>query len=160
MDGLDQLARHDVVHAALGMHPDGITGLSSSLFSLAIRPAEPSRLHLTVAREALAAARSPLWKSSTRRIVDLPSELPCYLVAGTISVPGIEQPLFQAKVTTAHADGLHFLVLDLTSAALQYLDSYTEIIEAITHTISFSDPEPKPAPPGPPATSRILEVLQ
>ncbi|MFD9410033.1 hypothetical protein ACFWBN_23875 [Streptomyces sp. NPDC059989] len=160
MDGLEELAEHHVVYTALGMHPDEPGGVSTSLFSLTVRPCEPGNLRLNVARMALAIAQSALWNTSMRRLIDLTSTLPCYLIAGSISVPGTEQHLFQAKVATAHADGLHILVLDLTSAAIQHADAYTDIVEAITHTISFSDPDPSPpSPPSPPKTSRILEVL-
>ncbi|MFD9264388.1 hypothetical protein ACFWB1_26260 [Streptomyces goshikiensis] len=51
------------------------------------------------------------------------------------------------------------LVLDLTSAATHHADAYTEIIEAVTHTVSFSDPSSDPALPSEARTSRILEVL-
>lgn len=56
-----------------------------------------------------------------------------------------------------HADGRHLLILDLTSAAIEHADSYIDIIEAITHTVDFSDPDL--GPPSATRTSRILEVL-
>lgn len=157
MDGLEQLAGHDVVATAFGFHPEEPMGVATSLFSLTIRGVEQPNPRLTVARTALALARSPLWSSSIRRFVDLPSALPCCLVAGTISVPNVEQELFQARLATVHPDGLHLLVLDLTSASTHHGEAYTDILEAIAHTLCFSDPDPRP--PTAAETSRILEVL-
>ncbi|MFC9821321.1 hypothetical protein ACFWG6_31480 [Streptomyces erythrochromogenes] len=157
MDGLEELTGHRVVHTALGLHPDDPTGVCTSLFSLTIRAAERGDCNPILARTALAIAESSLWTKSTRRLINLPSALPCYLTAGTIALPITGQQLFQAKVVTGHTDGRHILVLDLTSAAVHQADGYTDIIEAITHTISFSDPDPEPAVT--PKASRILEVL-
>ncbi|MET9569767.1 hypothetical protein ABZY34_11620 [Streptomyces virginiae] len=157
MDGLAVLAGHHVVHTALGLHPDDPTGVCTSLFSLTIRATEEVDLNPSLARTALAIAKSPLWTSQVRRPVELPSALPCYLIAGTIALPGTGQQLFQARVATAHADGRHALVLDLTSAAIHQADGYTDIIEAIAHTLRFTDPDPSRA--STPGTSRILEVL-
>ncbi|MET9636395.1 hypothetical protein ABZY83_08225 [Streptomyces virginiae] len=157
MDGLAELAGHRVVHTALGLHPDEPTGVCTSLFSLTIRPTGEVDLNLSLARTALAIAKSSLWTSSLRRPVELPSALPCYLIAGTIALPGTGQQLFQARVATAHADGRHILVLDLTSAAVHQAEGYTDIIEAIAHTVRFTDPDPSPADT--PGTSRLLEVL-
>ncbi|GLV89035.1 hypothetical protein Slala04_04890 [Streptomyces lavendulae subsp. lavendulae] len=158
MDGLTQLDGHRVVHTALGLHPDDPTGVCTSLFSLTIRPTGEVDLNPILARTALAIAESSLWTSSLRRPVELPSALPCYLIAGTMALPGTGQQLFQARVATAHADGRHILVLDLTSAAIHHADGYTDIIEAIAHTVSFTDPAPSRADS--PGTSRVLEVLQ
>ncbi|MFJ1563823.1 hypothetical protein ACIOG8_06260 [Streptomyces erythrochromogenes] len=157
MDGLEELAGHRVVHTALGLHPDDPTGVCTSLFSLTIRTAEEGDFNARLARTALAIAESSLWTNSVRRLINLPSALPCYLTVGTIALPITGQQLVQAKVVTGHADGRHVLILDLTSAAVHQADAYTDIIEAITHTISFSDPDPGPA--APPKASRILEVL-
>ncbi|MFE9632608.1 hypothetical protein [Streptomyces sp. NPDC006463] len=158
MDGLEELSGHDIVHTSFGFHPEGPGGVATSLFSLTTRPAEQTNSRLTVARTALAIARSTLWTSSVRRFIDLASALPCCLVAGVISVPGVEQRLFQAKVATVHPDGFHLLILDLTSTSVQHADAYTDILEAVAHTIRFSDP----AVSAPTATgsSRILELLQ
>lgn len=157
MNHLDQLAEHHVVQTSIGLHPEGHVGLSTSLFALTVRPAADTNPRLTVARTSLAIARSPLWTSSTRRFIDLPSALPCSLVAGVISTPRSTQGLFQARVTMAHPAGRHVLVLDLTSASVEHAEAYTDIIEAIAHTVSFSDPDPRPD--GAPNTSRILELL-
>ncbi|MFJ3725882.1 hypothetical protein ACIPYQ_25410 [Streptomyces sp. NPDC090045] len=157
MDGLEELAGHSVVHTAIGLHPEEPNGLTTSLFSLTIRQVDQPNPRLAVARTALAIAGSPLWTSSVRRFVDLPSALPCCLVAGIISVPDVEQQLFQARVATVHPDGLHVLVIDLTSASTQHAGAYTDIIEAVAHTILFTDPEP--SAPKTTGTSRILEVL-
>ncbi|WP_405832878.1 hypothetical protein [Streptomyces sp. NBC_00105] len=157
IDGLEELAGHDVVHTALGLHPEEPAGLTTSLFSLTIRRVDQPNPRLTVARTALAIAGSPLWASSVRRFIDLRSALPCCLVAGIISVPDVEECLFQARVATVHPDGLHMLVLDLTSASTQHADAYTDILEAVAHTVVFTDPEP--SAPKATATSRILEVL-
>ncbi|MDX3533534.1 hypothetical protein PV721_03935 [Streptomyces sp. MB09-01] len=56
-----------------------------------------------------------------------------------------------------HPDGLHLLVLDLTSASTQHADAYTDILEAVAHTVLFTDPEP--STPTATKTSRVLEVL-
>ncbi|MER6314010.1 hypothetical protein ABT237_09605 [Streptomyces sp. NPDC001581] len=157
MDLLKGLAGHHVVHTALGMHPEEAGSVCTSLFSLAVRTAEHANVRVGVARTALVVAESHLWDHAVRRLVELPSALPCYLIAGTITLPGTDQHLFQARVITPHADGQHILVLDLTSAAIQHAGAYTAIIEAITHTVSFTDPNPSPADV--PRTSRILEVL-
>ncbi|WP_374776719.1 hypothetical protein OG756_32145 [Streptomyces sp. NBC_01310] len=157
MDALEVLAGHDVVHTAIGLHPEDPVGVTTSLFALTVRPVEQPNPRLAVARTALAIADAPLWTSSIRRFIDLPSALPCCLVAGIISVPDVEHHLFQARVATMHPDGRHLLILDLTSTSTQHAEAYTDILEAIAHTLLFSDPEPS----GPPAagTSRILEVL-
>ncbi|MET9687174.1 hypothetical protein ABZY81_01670 [Streptomyces sp. NPDC006514] len=157
MDSLEELAGHDVVHTALGFHPEEPVGATTSLFSLTIRRVEQPNPQLAVARTALAIARSTLWTSSVRRFIDLPSALPCCLVGGIISVPNIEHRLFQARVTTVHPDGLHLLVLDLTSACTEHAAAYTDILEAVAHTLQFTDPGP--SVPKAIGTSRILEVL-
>ncbi|KOU23009.1 hypothetical protein ADK49_08260 [Streptomyces sp. WM6349] len=157
MDSLEELVDHDVVHIAIGLHPEEPVGVATSLFALTVRPAGQPNPRLTVARTALAIARSPLWTSTIRQFIDLPSGLPCCLVAGTISVPALERGLFQARVATVHPDGLHLVLLDLTSAATQYAAAYTDIVEAVAHTLVFSNPEA--TGPTPTGTSRILEVL-
>ncbi|MFF3084491.1 hypothetical protein ACFVRB_05470 [Streptomyces nojiriensis] len=157
MDGLEELAGHDVVHTALGFHPEEPVGVTTSVFSLTIRRVGQPNPRLAVARTALAIARSALWTSSVRRFIDLPSALPCCLVAGIISVPNIERQLFQARVATLHPDGLHLLVLDLTSACTEHAEAYTDILEAVAHTLQFTDPDP--GVPKATGTSRILEVL-
>ncbi|MGW6782036.1 hypothetical protein [Streptomyces sp. NPDC054987] len=157
IDGLEELTDRDVVHTAIGLHPEEPVGVATSLFALTLRPVQQPNPRLTVAHAALAIARSPHWTSSTRRFIDLPSGLPCSLVAGTISVPNVEHRLFQARVATVHPEGLHLLVLDLVSASLQHADAYTDILEAVAHTTLFSDPEAATATAA--GTSRILDVL-
>ncbi|MFF3721022.1 hypothetical protein ACFYYM_01435 [Streptomyces erythrochromogenes] len=157
MDDLEELAGHNVVHTAIGFHPEEPVGVATSLFSLTVRQAGQPNPRLTVARAALAIARSPHWTNSIRRFVDLPSGLPCCLVAGTICVPDVEHRLFQARIATVYPDGLHLLVFDLTSASTQHAEAYTDILEAVTHTALFSDPEASTPKAG--GTSRILEVL-
>ncbi|MEV7558478.1 hypothetical protein [Streptomyces sp. NPDC089795] len=156
MDGLAELDRHHVVHTAVGLHPDDPDGLCTSLFSLAIRPVAAD-LHPSLARTALAISDSPLWINQTCRLVELPAARPCYLIAGTIRLPNTGQQLFQAKAVTAHADGRHIVVLDLTSAATHQADAYSDIIEAIAYTVAFADPDPTPTVA--PTSSRILDVL-
>ncbi|MEV7440174.1 hypothetical protein AB0O22_03290 [Streptomyces sp. NPDC091204] len=156
-DGLEELTGHGVLHTAIGLHPEEPAGVATSLFALTIQRAEQPNPRHTVARTALAIARSSLWESSIRRFIDLPSGLPCCLVAGIISVPNVEQRPFQARVATVHPDGLHLLVLDLTSASTQHAEAYTDILEAVAHTLLFTDPEP--SVPTAAGTSRILEVL-
>ncbi|MFF2789218.1 hypothetical protein ACFVT6_21040 [Streptomyces sp. NPDC058049] len=157
MDRLEELAGHDVVHTALGFHPKEPVGVTTSLFSLTIRQVEQPNPRLAVARTALAITRSTLWTSAVRRFIDLPSALPCCLVAGIISVPDIEHHLFQARIATVHPDGRHLLVLDLTSACTEHAASYTDILEAVAYTLQFTDPDP--SAPKASGTSRILEVL-
>ncbi|MCX4695966.1 hypothetical protein [Streptomyces sp. NBC_01408] len=157
VDGLDSLTRHHIVHTAIGLHPDEDAGIATSLFSLSVLHADQPNSRLAIARTALGIARSPLWRSTTRRFLDLPSKLPCCLVAGAISLPDVGQQLFQARIATVHPAGVHVIVLDLTSASVQHAELYIDILEAITHTVSSSDPEPGPAPAAP--ASRILEVL-
>ncbi|MFF4445468.1 hypothetical protein [Streptomyces sp. NPDC001502] len=156
-DSLEELAGHDVVHTALGLHPEEPVGLTTSLFSLTIRQVGQPNPRLAVARTALAIARSTLWTSAVRRFIDLPSTLPCCLVAGIITVPDIEHHLFQARIATVHPDGRHVLVLDLTSACTEHAAAYTDILEAVAHTLQFTDPDP--IAPKASGTSRILEVL-
>ncbi|WP_328787828.1 MULTISPECIES: hypothetical protein [unclassified Streptomyces] len=157
MGGLEALAGHGVVHTALGFHPEEPAGVTTSLFSLTIRRVGQPNPRLAVVRTALAIARSTLWTSSVRSFIDLPSALPCCLVGGIISVPDIEHHLFQAKVATVHPDGLHLLILDLTSAWTEHAAAYTDILEAVAHTLQFTDPDP--SAPEAIGTSRILEVL-
>ncbi|MFD9725439.1 hypothetical protein [Streptomyces sp. NPDC059072] len=40
MDLMDLLPAHGVVHTAIGLHPDDLMGIATSLFSLTIRQAE------------------------------------------------------------------------------------------------------------------------
>ncbi|MCX4782793.1 hypothetical protein [Streptomyces sp. NBC_01264] len=162
MDCLDELAAQPglhLLHSAVGLHPEGPEAVSTSLFSLSVRPAEDAGAGAAVARAALALARSAPGSGSTRRFVDLASGLPCALVCGVLPVPGTGRGLFQARAVTAHPGGRHLLLLDLTSAATEHADAYTAILEAVAHTIVFADPSPRP--PGPPGggISRILELL-
>lgn len=165
LDRLDELAGQPglhLIHTSFGLHPEGPETVSTSLFSLAVRAAEEAGAGAGVARVALALARCAPGSGSTRRFLDLASGLPCALVCGVLPVPGADRGLFQARAVTAHPDGRHLLLLDLTSAATGHADAYTAILEAVAHTIAFADPDPKPAPPGPPGdagTSRILELL-
>lgn len=163
LDCLDELAGQPglhLVHTAVGLHPEGPEAVSTSLFSLAVRPAEEGGAGAGVARAALALARSAFGSGSTRRFLDLASGLPCALVCGVLPVPGSERGLFQARAVTAHPGGRHLLLLDLTSAATEHADAYTAILEAVAHTITFADPEPRPpGRPGGGGTSRILELL-
>ncbi|MFE9560699.1 hypothetical protein ACFYM0_06275 [Streptomyces sp. NPDC006487] len=165
MDCLDALAAQPglhLVHTAVGLHPEGPETVSTSLFSLAVRPAEDAGAGAGAARVALALARSALGSGSTRRYLDLASGLPCALVSGVLPVPGTDRGMFQARAVTAHPDGRHLLLLDLTSAATEHADAYTAILEAVAHTIAFADPEADSRPTGPPGgagTSRIRELL-
>lgn len=159
MDGLDGLAEHEVVHTAFGFHPEEPAGVATSLFSLTVRRIEQPNPRLSVARTALAIARSPLWTSADRRFIELPSARPCCLVAGTMSLPDVDRCPFQARAVTTHPDGRHLLVLDLTTASAQHAGAYTDILEAIAHTLTFSDPDPAGHRPTVSGASRILEVL-
>lgn len=163
MDRLDELAGQPglhLVHTAVGLHPEGPETVSTSLFSLAVRLADDAGAGAGVARAALALAGSAHGSGWTRRFLDLPSGLPCALVCGVLPVPGTDRGLFQARAVTAHPDGRHLLLLDLTSAATEHADAYTAILEAVAHTIAFADPEPRPpGQPGGAGTSRILELL-
>ncbi|MFD7556256.1 hypothetical protein ACFV9E_17155 [Streptomyces sp. NPDC059835] len=159
MEMMGVLHAHGVVHTAIGLHPDDLTGVATSLFSLTIRQAEHDNPRVSVSQTALAIARSALWTSSTRRMIELPSSLPCFLVAGFISSAETADHMFQARIATTDSQGHYVIILDLTSAATQYADDYTSILEAVSHTVSFSDPDPEPSPPGATRPSRILEVL-
>ncbi len=132
--------------------------MCTSLFSLTILAADDPNPRLSVARIALSMARSSAWETSAQRVIDLPSSLPCYLVGGTITGPDGEQSLFQARVATTHPAGFHLLVLDLTSPALEHQEAYTDILEAIAHTLTFTDPDPSPATAAP--RSRVLDLLR
>ncbi|MEV7726050.1 hypothetical protein AB0P15_15055 [Streptomyces sp. NPDC087917] len=157
MDHLDRFTDRHVVHTSIGLHPEGPVGAASSVFALSLRPAEHPNARLGVARAALAIARSPLWNDFSGQVLPLPSGLPCSLAVGTISLPGTGQELFQARLVTTHPSGTHLVFLDLTSTAVQYAEAYGDIIEAIAHTVVFSDPTPAPAAAAP--ASRVLEVL-
>ncbi|MFJ5810543.1 hypothetical protein [Streptomyces sp. NPDC093093] len=157
MDKLDELADHDVVHTSIGMHPGESDDLCTSLFSLTGRLSPCSDPRLGVARTALAIAGSALWNSSACRFIDLPAQQPCALVAGRIKLPESNHELFQARVSMHHPTDPCLLILDLTSAATMYADAYTDIVEAVAHTVSFIDPTPIRADAT--NTSRILEVL-
>lgn len=157
MKGLDSLHTHDVAYTSIGLHPDDPAGIATSVFSLTVRPAQHPNPRVSVARTGLAIARSALWRDPARRLIDLPSGLPCCLVAGLISLDGAADHLFQARIVTTDQQGQHTLILDLTSAAVGHADAYTSILEGITHTLSFTDPNPRPAEPT--RSSRLLEVL-
>ncbi|MGW9375268.1 hypothetical protein ACWGVR_35235 [Streptomyces xanthophaeus] len=157
MDGLDSLTDHHVVHTAIGLHPDDDAGIATSLFSLSFLHIDQPNSRLAIARTALGIAHSPLWSSTTRRFLDLPSNHPCCLVAGSLSLPNLGQQLFQARIATLHPAGSYVLVLDLTSATVEHAELYIDILEAVTHTLSPVDPEHVAAETVP--TSRILEVL-
>lgn len=157
MDRLDELAEHHVVHTAIGLHPDEPVGVCASLFSLAVHRTDHENPRVAVARTALAMAGPEPRPGSTRRFLDLPSSLPCCLITGTIAAPGSEQPVFQARVAVAHAESPYIVVLGLTSASLQHAEAYTDILEAVTHTVGFTDPGSSPHRAARP--SRISEVL-
>ncbi|MER5871660.1 hypothetical protein [Streptomyces sp. NPDC002044] len=157
MRGLISLQSHDVAYTSIGLHPDDLAGVSTSLFSLAVKPAHHRNPRVSVAQTALAIARSTLWRDALRKFIDLPSDLPCCLVAGLISLDGMENHLFQARAATTDPSGQHILILDLTSAAVGYADAYTSILEAVAHTLSFTNPDPRPVEST--RTSRLLEVL-
>ncbi|WP_327303298.1 hypothetical protein OG730_06515 [Streptomyces sp. NBC_01298] len=164
MDCLDALAAQpglSLLHSAVGLHPEGPETVSTSLFSLAVRPAEDAGAGAAVARTALALARATPGNGATRRFLDLASGLPCALVCGVLPGPGTGgRGLFQARAVTAHPEGHHLLLLDLTSAATEHADAYAAILEAVAHTIAFADPSPRPpGRPGGGGTSRILELL-
>lgn len=158
MDGFDRLHGLDVVHTAIGLHPEEPVGVCTSLFSLTARLADDPNPRVAVAKAALGIARSTVWNASAQRCIDLPSSQPCYLVAGTVAPPHAEWEVFQARITTSHPGGSHLLVLDLTSASAEHHEAYADILEAVAHTLLFTDPHP--APPRIPITSRILDVLQ
>ncbi|WP_405713565.1 hypothetical protein OG264_31125 [Streptomyces xanthophaeus] len=157
MDAMDALPAHHVIHTSIGLHPDEPSGVATSLFSLTVRDSEHRNPRVAVAQSALAIARSSLWSNSSRQVVELASSLPCCLVAGLISPQDVEDELFQARVVTADPMGGHVIVLDLTSRAREHADAYTSILEAVAHTLSFSDPTASTPSSG--GTSRILEVL-
>ncbi|MGW1770792.1 hypothetical protein [Streptomyces sp. NPDC002104] len=163
MDRLDELAAQPglhLLHSAVGLHPEGPETVSTSLFTLAVRAAEEAGAAAAVARTALALARSAPASGSARSFLDLASGLPCALVCGVLPGPAAGRGLFQARAVTAHPDGRHLLLLDLTSAATGHAGAYAEILEAVAHTISFTDPGPRPpGPTGGGGTSRILELL-
>ncbi|MCM1967260.1 MULTISPECIES: hypothetical protein [unclassified Streptomyces] len=167
MDRLDELAGQPglhLVHTAVGLHPEGPEAVSTSLFSLSVRPAEEpgsaTGAAAGVARTALALARSAPGGGSTRSFVELASGLPCALVCGVVPASGTDRGLFQARAVTAHPEGRHLFLLDLTSAATEHAGAYTAILEAVAHTLSFADPRARtPGPPGGAGTSRILELL-
>ncbi|MFD3325043.1 hypothetical protein [Streptomyces sp. NPDC058701] len=158
MDGFDRLHGLDVVHTAIGLHPEEPIGVNTSLFSLTARLADEPDPKVAVARTALGIARSPVWNAAARRCIDLASLLPCYLIAGIMTPPDAEREVFQARIATIHPGGRHVLVLDLTSASVQHHEAYADILEAVAHTLVFTDPHPAPPPVA--MTSRILDVLR
>ncbi|MFE9840459.1 hypothetical protein [Streptomyces goshikiensis] len=157
MDRLDELSGHHVVHTAIGLHPDEPVGVCASLFSLAVHRTAHDNPRVAVAQTALAMTGPEPRPGSTRRFLDLPSSLPCCLIAGTIATPGSGQRVFQARVATAHAESPYIVVLGLTSASLQHAEAYTDILEAVTHTVGFTEPGSGPHRAARP--SRISEVL-
>ncbi|MFD5147373.1 hypothetical protein [Streptomyces sp. NPDC058401] len=167
MDSLDALAGQPglhLVHTAVGLHPEGPEAVSTSLFTLTARASDEAGsgagAGAGVARTALALARSAPGSGSTRRFLDLASGLPCALVSGVVPAPGTGRGLFQGRAVTAHPEGRHLFLLDLTSAAAEHAAAYTDVLEAIAHTIAFADPRPPgPPKPGGAGTSRILELL-
>lgn len=173
MDCLDELAAQPglrLLHSAIGLHPEGPEAVSASVFSLAARPAGDVGSGAGVERTALALARSAPVGDGARRFLDLASGLPCALVSGVLPGPGTGPELFQARAVTAHPDGHHLLLLDLTSTATAHAGAYTSILEAVVHTIAFADPRPRPPGPrggggdggrsGGGGSSRILELLE
>ncbi|MFJ9339778.1 hypothetical protein ACIRP0_10840 [Streptomyces sp. NPDC101733] len=158
MDNVDRFTDRHVAYTSIGLHPDGAVGVATSVFALTLRPAEHPNPRVSVARTTLAITRSRLWTESSGRVLDLPSTLPCSMVTGAISLPGVGQRLFQGRIVMAHPSGTHVVLLDLTSAAIRYTDAYTDIIEAVAHTVAFSDPEPSPHT-DPKQPSRVMEVL-
>ncbi|MEV7611749.1 hypothetical protein [Streptomyces sp. NPDC089799] len=153
LEQLDSLAQQQVLHTAIGLHPDDTSGLCSSLFSLSCRRTPAGNAQLAVARIALGIAKSPLWEESTCRFVDLPLSPSCCLATGTLALKQLERAVFQSRAALAHPDGQHVLIFDLTSASTEYKEAYTDMLEAIIHTASFTDPTPIAQ------TSRISELL-
>ncbi|MER5884788.1 hypothetical protein ABT160_13240 [Streptomyces sp. NPDC001941] len=172
---LAALREAGAAYAALGWHPDQADGVSTSLLSLTVVGGSAPTGRATAARAALDIARCPMWSESDRRLFDLPDGTACALVSGRPApppgdVPGRAgaarepAPLFQARAVVPYPSGPHAAVLDLTSTSVRHSEAYTDILEAIACTISFTDPEPGPADTRPGRTgatrsSRILEAL-
>ncbi|MFG2292608.1 hypothetical protein [Streptomyces sp. NPDC048603] len=151
---LERLTDQHLIHTSIGLHPEQPTGVAGSVFSLALRPTGQHTPSITVVRALLAMERSPLLRCSEVKLLSLPSTAPCGLVAGTLSLPGVDVPLFQARVALAHAESGQLVVADLTSASVQHSAEYSAILEGIAHTITFINPVPPQSAP----VSRIQEL--
>ncbi|MEU7278141.1 hypothetical protein AB0A69_05020 [Streptomyces sp. NPDC045431] len=154
---------------AFGLHPDGAHGACMSLFSLStISTAAPSP-HVAAARTGITLADSSAWRTRNCRLLELPSGIPAAMVAGTLAPPmdlvqraGISPragEVFQARIAVPYPSGSHVVVADLASAATRHADSYTDILEGIAHTLSFSHPEDDSNAASAAPTSRLLEFL-
>ncbi|WP_455360243.1 hypothetical protein [Streptomyces sp. SYSU K21746] len=154
---------------SLGFHPDGESGVCTSIFSLAVQATASRHPQMALARIGVSLARSPLWSTSECRVLDLPCGAPATLVAGTMTAPPtvlaqaglspVTNSVFQARLAVPYPGGSHVAVADLTSPVLRYADAYVDILEGVAHTIRFLDPEATSSPPPAGRPSRILEAL-
>ncbi|MFF8841306.1 hypothetical protein ACF08N_01030 [Streptomyces sp. NPDC015127] len=161
--------RHEAtVHLSLGAHPDEDQGATFSVFCISVTEMQWRAAAVAVAQSALALAGSPRWSSNSGRILDLPSGQPAALVSGTLAAPHpqllrsagiLAEPCetFQARLTVPFPTGTHVAVADITSAAIRHAAAYTDILEGIAGTISFTPPSPPSSPPQRP--SRLLELF-
>jgi hypothetical protein len=164
---LHAMRHEETVHLSLGVHPDE-QGAALSVFGISVSRIEWRPAAMAVAQSALALADSPRWSSNAGRLLDLPSGQPAALVSGTLSAPPrrllqsagiVAEPCetFQARLTVPFPTGTHVAVADITSAATRHAAAYTDILEAIAGTISFTSPSPPSSPPQRP--SRLLELF-
>ncbi|MET9800498.1 hypothetical protein [Streptomyces sp. NPDC006368] len=166
---VDTLLGKGCAYLALGLHPDDAEGACASLFSLStIRTAGPSPT-VAAARAGITLAKSPLWEAKRSTTLALPTGVSAAMVAGIFTPPLTEAQstrpspastkVFQARLAMPYPCGSHVIVADLTSAATHYADAYTDILEAVAHTFSFTAPAPVSEFTGTAPTSRILEFL-
>ncbi|MDQ1007134.1 hypothetical protein QFZ82_001619 [Streptomyces sp. V4I23] len=165
---LRAMRQEATVHLSLGVHPDEEHGAAFSVFCISVSGIQWRPAAMAVAQSALALADSPRWRSNSGRILDLPSGQPAALVSGTLSAPPrqllqsagiLAEPCetFQARLTVPFPMGTYVAVADITSAATRHAAAYTDILEAIAGTISFTAPSLPSSPSQRP--SRLLELF-
>ncbi|MEU0271640.1 hypothetical protein [Streptomyces sp. NPDC006307] len=166
---IEELAEKGSAYLAFGLHPDGSHGASMSLFSLSMISTVAPSPYVAAARAGITLADSAAWQTRSCRLLDLPTGVPGAMVAGILTPPMLQAQrakvspstteVFQARIAVPHPRGSYVLIADLVSAATRHADSYTDILEGIAHTFSFSHPDRSSESASTTPTSRILELL-
>lgn len=165
---LSDLHRQDVMHLAVGLHTHTEQTVSTSVLSFSdVRTGATTRT-MAAARCGLHLATSRLGTAVRRELVELPCHCPAALVTRLlpdppggqeIDIPVREghQRVFQARLAVARPKGSRLILIDLTTTTVELSIEYTEILLAIGHTLSFTDPTPQL--PAQPRETRVWEVL-
>ncbi|MGW2559302.1 hypothetical protein ACWCXB_08665 [Streptomyces sp. NPDC001514] len=156
------------MHASFGLHHGQNGELCVSLVTVSDVPTGAPNAALAAALSGIELATGGFGTVLDRRLVDLACGRPAALAArilpdlpaGLRTAAGIEaEPpgVFQARLAVARPNGSRVVVIDLTTCATTMAAEYTDILVGIGQSVSFVEPDPKPAAQLRP--SRLLELL-